>query len=63
MMWGCIMSKGKGILLPLDGTISSSKYCQILQEGLLPTMDWYYPNGDFIFVQDNVPCHKSAESL
>ena len=63
MMWGCITSKGKGILLPVDGTITSSKYCQVLQDGLLPTIDWYYPDSNCIFVQDNTPCHKSAETL
>ena len=25
--------------------------------------DWYYPDADKIFVQDNVPCHKSTETL
>ena len=63
MMWGCKTSKGKAILLPVDDTISSSKYCQILQDSLLLIIEWYYPYGDFIFVQDNAPCHKSAETL
>ena len=63
MMWGCTTSKGKAILLPVDDTISSSKYCQILQGSLLAIIDWYYPDGHFIFVQDNAPSHKSAETL
>ena len=62
-MWGCITSKGKAIPLPVDDRISTSKYCQIIQESRLPRIDWYYPDGDFIFVQDNAPCHKSAETL
>ena len=27
MMWGSITSKGKGILLPVEGTLNSQKYC------------------------------------
>ena len=65
MMWGCITSKGKGILLLVDGTIISSKCCQVLQDGLLPTIGWYYyyPDSDCICVQDNAQCHKSTETL
>ena len=62
MMWGSITSKGKGILLPVNGSITSEKYCQVLQDGLLPVIDWYYPDGDFIFVHDNAPCHSSSET-
>ena len=62
-MLECITSKGKAILLPVDDMISSSRYCQILQDSLLQIIDWYYPDGDFVFVQDNAPCHTSAETL
>ena len=62
MMWDCITSKGKAIPLPVDNTISSSRYCQILQDSLLQIIDLYYPDSDFIFVQDNAPCHTSAET-
>ena len=27
MMWGCITRKGRGILLPVNGSITSEKYC------------------------------------
>ena len=62
-MWECITSKGKAILLPVDYTISSSRYCQILQDSLLQIIDWYYPDGNFVFEQDNAPCHTSAETF
>ena len=63
MMCECITSKGKAILLPVDDMISSSRYCQKLQYSLLQIIDCYYPDGDFVFVQDNAPCHTSAETL
>ena len=27
MMWGCITRKGRGILLPVNDSITSEKYC------------------------------------
>ena len=62
MMWGCITSKGRVILLPVNGSITSETYCQVLQDGLLPVIDCYYPDGNFIFVQDNAPCHSLSET-
>ena len=40
--------------------IDSKKYCQILQDGLLPVLDWFYP--DYVFVHDNAPVHSCAET-
>ena len=62
MMRGYITSKGRGILLPVDVSITSDKYCQVLQDGLLPVINWYYADGKFIFGQNNTPCHNSSES-
>ena len=62
MMWGCITSKGRGILIPVNGSMTSEKYCQVLQDGHLPVIEWYYDDGNFIFVQDNAPCHNSSET-
>ena len=62
MMWGCITSKGRGILLPVNGSITSEKYCQVLQDGHLPVTEWYYDDGNFIFVQDNASCHNSSDT-
>ena len=62
MMWGYITSKERGILLPINGFITSEKCCQVLQDGHLPVIEWYYDDGNFIFVQDNAPCHNSSET-
>ena len=63
MIWECVTSKNKVILLPLNGTISSSLYCQVLQDGVMLCIDWYYPDSDNVFVQDNAPCCTSTETL
>ena len=39
MMWDYITSKGRGILLPVNGSITSEKYYQVLQDGLLPVIN------------------------
>ena len=62
MMRGYIMSKGRGILLPVNGSKTSEKYYQVLQDGLLPVINWYYADVNFVFDQNNAPCHNSSES-
>ena len=41
MIWGAITINGVGILIPIviEGNIDSKKYCQLLQDGLLPVLD------------------------
>ena len=62
MIRGYITSKGRDILLPVNVSKTSEKYCQVLQDGLLLVINWYYADGNFIFGQNNGPCHNSSES-
>ena len=34
----------------------------MLQDGLLPVINWYYADANFVFDQNNAPCHNSSES-
>ena len=34
----------------------------MLQDGHLPVIEWYYDDENFIFVQENAPCHISYET-
>ena len=34
----------------------------MLQNGLLLVLDWYFPDGDAVFVMDNAPSHASSDS-
>ena len=34
----------------------------MLQDDLIPVLDWFCPEGDYVFVQDNAPIHSSAET-
>ena len=51
MMWGYITSKGRGILLPVNGSITSEKYYQVLQDGLLPVINWYYADANLFLTK------------
>ena len=62
MMRGYITSEGRGILLLDNDSITSEKYYQVLQDGLLPVINWYYGDANFVFDQNNAPCHNSSES-
>jgi hypothetical protein len=58
MVWGAISSRGATPLIFIKGSVNSQKYIKILEEALISTMDFLYPDG-YIFQQDNAPCHKS----
>ena len=51
MMRGYITSKGRGILLPVNGSIISEKYYQVLQDDLLPVVNWYYADANFFLTK------------
>lgn len=58
MMWGCFIGKKLGpIALFPEGRIDSKRYCEILEEHLLPFLS-KLPKG-VIFAQDNAPIHAS----
>ena len=48
MMRGYITSKERGILLPVNDSITSEKYYQVLQDGLLLVINWYYADANFL---------------
>jgi hypothetical protein len=59
-MWGCFRYDGVGTLFWVDGNMCSKQYCKILREAMAPTGDVLFPEGEFIFQQDNDPKHASS---
>ncbi|KAL1944863.1 hypothetical protein VTO73DRAFT_2483 [Trametes versicolor] len=60
MVWGCITSKGVGRLHRIEGIMDAKKYCTILEEALLGTLQDHHLNPrTFIFQQDNDRKHTS----
>lgn len=63
MVWGCMSYKRVGRLVVVDETLNATKYTQLLAENLLESADKMRLENDFIFQQDNAPCHKAAHTM
>ena len=58
-VWGCFSYDGVGTLYWMDGNMDAKQYCKILREAMAPSADDLFPEGEFIFQQDNDPKHTS----
>jgi hypothetical protein len=58
LAWGGISMQCATPLHIIQGTLNSGKYCQLLQETLLPVAEEHYPDG-WILQQDGASCHTS----
>jgi transposase len=61
MIWGGFSIRGTTTLYIGHGSINSEKYCQILNENLLPTINVLHPEG-WTLMQDNATCHTSLKT-
>jgi transposase len=60
MVWGCMSFYGVGNLVRIDGGLNAELYCNILQEDLASSVEFYGGKlENFIFQQDNDPKHTS----
>lgn len=62
MFWGCITHEGPGTLTPIQGTMNSETYISTLDEHLWPVIAKDFGNSEFIFQDDNAPCHASLQT-
>ena len=63
MMWGCMTWEGPGYACKIDGKMDADLYCQILEDELQGTLDYYDKSPhDVIFQQDNDPKHTSKKA-
>lgn len=60
MIWGCFCSQGTGKIKIIEKTLNSDGYIRILEEQMLPSSEKFF-NSNFIFQDDNAPCHKSKK--
>lgn len=64
MVWGCITSKGVGKIIRVSNKMASAEYCTTLTNGLIDTyITKNMKPSEYVFQQDNAPCHNSKESL
>ena len=62
MVWGYMSFNGLGKLIFIEGNVNSTKYQEILQEGLIPDLTGHLKNTNKIFQQDLAPGHNSKSS-
>ena len=57
MIWGCISWFGPGLLTvtAVDGNINAIKYQDFLEDHLWPVIAQHFPQGGYIFQDDNAP--------
>jgi len=58
-VWGCFSYDGVRTLYLVDGNLQSKQYCKILKEAMGPSAHELFPQGEFLFQQDNDPKHTS----
>lgn len=59
MVWGAISVHGTSRLSIVDGTMNGKKYIEVLRSRLLPQINEWFGENDYIFQQDSAPCHTS----
>ena len=62
MVWGCFGNGRVGDLHPVTGKIDSHAYINIVRSALPQVKQSVFDGGEFVFQQDNAPCHVSATS-
>lgn len=63
MFWGCITYSGVGTLTEIVGSMDTTKYIETLENHLWPVVAKVFPNGGYIYQDDNAPCHNSKRAL
>lgn len=66
MIWGCMGVKGVGHGTKVTGTVNAELYKEILKDEMMRSPPWCLNDEDqedFVFQQDNAPCHKAKSVM
>ena len=58
MVWGCMAATGVGRLEVVEGMMNAAKYREMLERKLVRSAQDMF-EGDWVFQQDNAPCHTA----
>jgi hypothetical protein len=62
MVWGCFSAHKVGKLYRVRGIMDQDVYHNILVNQFMPSKDELFPDGDYIFQQDNDPKHTARKN-
>ena len=57
MVWGCMAVSGIGRLKLVSEMMNGTKYIDVLENQMLPSASSLFSDNDWIFQDDNAPCH------
>ena len=58
-VWGCFTAHGVGNLYLVNGILEQIQYRNIITTKMIPSVRRLFPEGDWIFQQDNDPKHTA----
>ncbi|GIY65088.1 transposable element Tcb1 transposase [Caerostris darwini] len=63
MVWACFSWYGAGPLVKVDGAMNADRYCDILDNHVLPTLWATYGMDDCWYQDENATCHVARRTL
>ena len=58
MFWGCFSWNGLEPIVPIVGSVTGQSHAKVIDKYVVPTLYKYFPNGNGIFQEDNIPPHR-----
>lgn len=63
MIWGCMTAHGVGYMTRIEGRMDADMYCQILEDELTKTIEYYkMERNSILFQHDNDPKHTAKKT-
>lgn len=64
LIWACFNLRGLGCIRVMNGTMKTQSSIEVLENELIPSAHlWFGDSLQYIFMQDNAPCHKSRQTM
>jgi len=61
-VWGCFAAHGVGKLYRVNGNLEQNQFHSILVHQMIPSARALFPDGNFVFQQDNDPKHTATKN-